>query len=58
MSPGPVCPVTEEDLSALLFSSRYSTLKRIGVEPISMKNALGLNYMLVTSASVVTSSIL
>lgn len=57
-SPASICPATKEDDSASLFYSHSYTLKCTEVEPISMKNALGLNYTLVTSASVVISYIL
>lgn len=49
-SAGSVWRATEEDYSALLFYSHCYTLKGMEVEPISMKNALGLYYTLVTSA--------
>lgn len=57
MPPGSVCPATKEDYSALLFYCHSYTLKCPEVEPISMKNTLGLNYTLVTSALVAISYI-
>lgn len=58
MPPRSVCPATKEDYSVLLVYSHSYILKRTEVEPISMKNALGLNYTLMTSALVVISYIL
>ena len=58
MPPGSVCPATKEDYSASLFYFHSYTLKCTEVAPISVKNTLGLNYTLVTSASVVISYVL